>query len=437
MKQLVDYKSKFYKGIKRIELPGESLIYKTLSNGLKVLYKKIPHSYVAHCGLIVHAGSRDDGAFMGAAHCMEHMLFKGTKKRKSFHILNRIDSVGGEINAYTTKEITAYYSTVYEVFLERAVELLFDISYNSVFPTKELAKEQKVIKEEIKMYKDSPDENIFDEFQELIFKGHSLANNILGTEQSVDTINSDTLSDFASTYYQPENMVFVIASDLPSEKIFRMVEKYALQMPQHSSNSSGFTLKKQVFSGINIQTEVKETEHIQSYVVLGGEASSSKSPDRLKETLLLNILGGPALNSRLNLAIREKYGFTYHVEAGTTHFSDIGFFHCYAGTDNAHLDKTIYLIKKELKKLSENKLGILQMNNAVNQFTGQIMVSEENKLSSAMGLGRQWLQNEATFTLQEVLSLVNNITSSELLEIANRLFAEEKLSLLSYIPTPE
>jgi predicted Zn-dependent peptidase len=434
----VSYKNKFYKNGKILELPGESLLYVTLPNGLKVLYKQLPHSNVAHCGIIVHTGSRNDDSLPGIAHCMEHMLFKGTKKRKSFHILSRIDSVGGEINAYTTKEITAYYTTIYEVFLERAIELLFDITLNSVFPSKELLKEQRVIKEEIKMYQDSPDDNIFDEFQELLFKGHPLASNILGTEETVDKITKDSLTSFAQKYYTPENMIFVIASDLPADKVLRKVEKYGMQPPSYTGSNMLFSPQKGIpFSSCNIESKTKETEHVQSYVIIGGSASPSNSEEKLKEIFLLNILGGPALNSRLNLSIREKYGFTYHIEAGTTHFSDSGFFHCYAGTDQKHLNKTVSLIKKELNKLCTEKAGTLQMHNAINQFTGQIMVSEENKLSSAMALARQWLQQENTLTIHEILSRVNSFTASELMETANRLFNENNLAQLSYIPTPD
>lgn len=433
----MNYSQKLFKSASQIEILGENLIFKTLPNGLRILYKKIAHSHVAHCGLVINAGSRDDASFMGAAHCMEHMLFKGTKRRKSFHILNRIDSVGGEINAYTTKEITVIYSSLYEIFLDRAVELIFDVAYNSVFPAKELTKERKVIKDEIRMYEDSPDDNIFDEFQEIIFKGHPLAGNILGTTQSLDTIYSKTLKDFTATFYRPENMVFVVVSDLPAEKIFRKVEKYAMQQPLRSDNASKFDIKRVKCSGFNVQTQIKETDHVQSYVVLGGKASESKSPERLKETLLLNILGGPALNSRLSLAIREKYGFTYNIEAGTTHFTDIGFFHCFAGTDNVHHKKTISLIYKELDRLKNTKLGTLQMHNALNQFTGQIMLAEENKISSAIALGRQWMQGESIMTLKEILEYVNAITSEQLQETANRLFDKDKMSLLSYIPSKE
>lgn len=423
--------------MKQIELPGESLLFYTLPNGLKVVFKHLPMAYVAHCGLIVHAGSRDDGSYAGVAHAMEHMLFKGTSKRKSFHILNRIDSVGGEINAYTTKEITAIYTSIYDVFLDRAIELLFDIAYHSIYPEKELKKEQQVIKEEIKMYKDSPDENIFDEFQELLFEGHSLATNILGTEATVDSLNPDILKMFASTFYKPENMVLVVASDQSKEKVMRIVEKYGGETPHNGTYNSVFGLERKVMGKVNIQKKTTETEHVQSYVVLGGEASASNSASRLKETMLLNILGGPALNSRLNLAIREKYGYTYHIEAGTTHFTDIGFYHCYAGTDAKHLERTVFLINKELEKLRTQKMGVLQLHNAINQFMGQIMVAEENKLSSVMAVGRQWLQNEQVNTLNEVMKIIQTIKAEELLDIANRLFDPSSISSLTYLPAPE
>jgi predicted Zn-dependent peptidase len=423
--------------MKQIELPGESLYFHTLPNGLKIVFKHLPLSYVAHCGLIVHAGSRDDANYAGVAHAMEHMLFKGTQKRKSFHILNRIDSVGGEINAYTTKEVTAIYTSIYDLFLDRAVELLFDIAYHSIYPEKELKKEQQVIKEEIKMYKDSPDENIFDEFQELLFEGHSLATNILGLEKTVDSLDPSILRAFASVFYKPENMVLVIASDRSKEKVMKIIEKYGGETPTYDSDLDCFSQVRKKITTTSVQRKEVETEHVQSYVVLGGLASSSQSDDRLKETMLLNILGGPALNSRLNLAIREKYGYTYHIEAGTTHFSDIGFYHCYAGTDAKHLERTVYLINKEFEKLRTQKMGVLQLHNAINQFMGQIMVAEENKLSSVMGIGRQWLQNEKIYTLNEIMKIVQTIRSEDLLEISNKLFAPSSISSLTYLPSPE
>lgn len=432
-------KDNFFSKNHRIQLPGEALHFMELSGGLRLVHKSVNHSYVAHCGLMIHAGSRDDASLLGLAHCMEHMLFKGTTRRKSFHILNRLDSVGGEINAYTTKEITALYTSIYDRYLERAIELMFDITFNSVFPKKELVKEKSIIWDEIKMYQDSPDENIFDEFQELLFQDHPLATNILGTEESLKAIQAKDLIDFRNRYYTPQNLVLFVASDLPTQKIVQWAEKYVRY-------ASLETYSKELISGGLLRATppryaaehvVKETDHVQSYWVLGGAASSQSAPHKLQETLLLNILGGPALNSRLNLSIREKYGFTYHVEAGVTHFSDSGFFHCYAGTDPQFLKKTQSLIYKELQKLCTQKMGVLQLNNAVKQLKGQMMVAEENKLSSVMAIARPWLQNEKVVSLPEIMAELDAITASDLLETANRLFQSSTLCSLAYVPAPE
>ena len=431
----MNYSQNFFKNSGLLKLPGENLHFFTLKNGLKVLIKQVQHSHVAHCGIVINTGSRNDQDLWGIAHGMEHMLFKGTQKRKSFHILNRIDSVGGEVNAYTTKEITALYTSVYDSFFERAVELLFDISYHSTFPEKELTKEKKVIQEEIKLYQDSPDENIFDEFQDQLFKGQALGTNILGTEKSVESIQQKDLINFYNAYYKPENMVFVVASDLPEKKILRIIEKYAYSRSISENTNPYFFKNSEKASKVYIENIEKETEHVQAYIILGGEASRSGSENKLKETLLMNILGGPALNSRLNLGIREKYGFTYHIEAGSTHFSDSGFYHCFAGTDKQYIDRTYELILKELSKLKENKMGSIQMLNSLNQFIGQIMISEENKLSSAMAVGRQWLQNEKLVTIHDLMQQINQFTAADLMETANRLFDQQNIAVLKYLPS--
>jgi predicted Zn-dependent peptidase len=230
-------------------------------------------------------------------------------------------------------------------------------------------------------------------------------------------------------------MVFVVASDLPEKKILRIIEKHAHTHTSVDNTNPYFKKETDGLSKVYIENIQKETEHVQSYIILGGEASASGSSQKLKETLLMNILGGPALNSRLNLGIREKYGFTYHIEAGSTHFSDTGFYHCFAGTDKQYIDRTYELILKELRKLKDNKMGSIQMLNSLNQFIGQIMISEENKLSSAMAVGRQWLQGEKLVTIHDLMLQINQFTATDILETANRLFDQNNIAVLKYLPS--
>jgi predicted Zn-dependent peptidase len=417
----------------RIELPGEKLIFHTFSDGSKMLYKQVPHSHIIHVGVLINAGSVNDGNLSGLSHCIEHMLFKGTQKRKSFHILNRLDSVGGELNAYTTKEVTCIYASAHDRFFDRSTELLVDLIFNSVFPEKELKKEKKVIAEEINLYLDTPDENIFDEFQEMIFQNHPLGSNILGTIDTVDKIERNDIFDFCKKWYHPENMVWVVAGDFPSKKVIHTIQK-ALDKREGGGMPENFSPKELKKVSPIILNHKKETDHVQGYVIIGGEASCSNDEARFDEYFLLNILGGQGMNSRLNLSIREKHGFAYHVEAGSSHFREAGYFHCFASIDKKNINKCIKLIHKELNLLKTKKMGILQLHQAKNQFAGQIMMAEENKLSSALSMGKQFLQYGKLETLPEIMKKIDKISAEQMLETANRLFVEKKLSSLVFIP---
>jgi predicted Zn-dependent peptidase len=417
---------------------GKQMQLFTFPNGLKLCYQHTPHNPIAHCGFIIHAGSRDDHHTPGIAHCMEHMVFKGTHKRKSFHILNRIDGVGGEINAYTTKEITAIYASVYKDFFNRAVELLFDITFHSAFPEKPLQNELKIIQEEINIYNDSPDDSIFDEFQEHVFANHPLGSNILGTNQSLPLINQSVLFSFAHTFYKPDNMVFFVSADLPLPTIQRLVDKY-----QQLANGYP-VVKDPVFPVLRTppafyksKIMTKETEHQQAYFMMGGPASEYHNPQKIAESLLMNILGGPALNSRLNLSVREKSGLAYHVESGSAHFTDTGFYHCFAGTDPKNVHALISKIKKEIQQLKNQKLGTIQLSQSINQFLGQVMLGQENHLSSVMVMAKQWLLYDRMTPLHHFAQQISSIKAETLWDVAHRLFDESLVSEITYLPTPD
>ena len=335
----------------------------TLANGLRIIYKEAPNTSVTHVGFNIYAGSRDDGILPGTAHCFEHMLFKGTQKRNSWHIINRLETVGGEMNAFTTKEITVLYASVINDYAERALELLADLTFNSTFPEKELEKEKKVIAEEINMYLDTPEENIFDEFQEMIFAGHSLAPNILGTPESLDRLTSKDLLLFHKKYYHPQNIVLSISSGIPLKKFIKWAEKHCL-VQQNSFTE----IARPSFNLYSQKSEKKTTEHVQCHAILGNTCYAHSHPKRLQMLLLNNILGGPGMNSRLNLSVREKHGYTYNIESGYTGFIDTGLFHCYLSTEKKSLNKAVDLVYKELKRLKEQKLSAIQLHHAKTQF---------------------------------------------------------------------
>ena len=403
-------------------------IIHTLNNGLRIVYKQAPNTSVTHLGFNIHAGSRDDGKLPGTAHCFEHMLFKGTKKRTAYNIINRLEVVGGEMNAFTTKELTVIYASVINVYAERALELLADLTFNSTFPAKELEKEKKVIAEEINMYLDTPEENIFDEFQEMVFAGHSLAPNILGTPESLKRIGSRHLLEFHKDFYHPENVVLSVSSDLPLKKILNWAEKHC------RTKDYSFTKKKRPsFKVYAPKSESKKTDHIQCHAILGNICYPHQHAYRLPMLLLNNILGGPGMNSRLNLSLREKHGYTYNVESGFTAFKDTGLFHCYLSSEKKNLQKSVDLVYKELKKLKHIKLSEVQLHHAKTQFNGQIALSEENRMNLMLLLGKNVVQGYPVETLQEVIHKINAVKASVLLEIANEVFDFDKMSYLAYI----
>ncbi len=400
----------------------------TLNNGLRIAYKHVASTAVTHIGFTIDAGSRDDGKLPGTAHCFEHMLFKGTGKRNAYNIINRLEVVGGEMNAFTTKEITVLYASIINDYAERALELLSDLTFNSTFPQKELDKERKVIAEEINMYLDTPEENIYDEFQEMIFEGHSLAPNILGTPESLNKIQATHLLQFYNRYYHPKNVVLSISSSLPLKQFIKWSEKHI------SIDRKSFTkIERPSFKLYTPKNITKSTEHVQCHAILGNTCYPHLHKNRLPMLLLNNILGGPGMNSRLNLSVREKYGYTYNIESGYTAFRDTGLFHCYLSTDKKNLNKAVDLVKKELKKLRDTPLTNTQLKHAKMQFNGQIALAEENRMNIMLMLGKNIAQDYSIESLQEVINKINNISSTQLSDLANEIFDIEKMSYLAYI----
>ena len=407
----------------------ESNIF-TLANGIRIIYKETPGAEVAHCGFLIDAGSRDEADHeQGLAHYIEHVLFKGTKKRKAFHILSRLDSVGGEVNAFTSKESTCIYASFLTEYLERAVELLKDITFESVFPAKEIEKEKDVIIDEINSYLDSPSEQIYDDFEDQVFQGHPLGRNILGTISSVKSFTRDSIINFIAKHYVPERIVFSIVGAYSINYIKKITEKYFNNIKEGSN-----LYQREIFKGYKPRVQIEKKNIFQAHYILGRAAYSRSHNKRYGLILLNNILGGPAMNSRLNLAIREKYGYTYNLESNYSAYSDTGLFNIYLGTDGQYLDKTINLVKKELSKFREKKLGNLQLHSAKKQLIGQIAMAQENKAGLMLAIGKSLLYTGQVESLSTIFSKIDAISAGQLLTIANEIFNEKHLSSLTYLP---
>jgi predicted Zn-dependent peptidase len=400
----------------------------TMENGLRVIHRQVSGSSITHCGFIIDVGSRhEDEGVEGIAHFTEHMLFKGTKKRKSFHILNRMEIVGGELNAYTTRDKTCYYASFLDRYLERAMELLTDIVFNSTFPAPELEKEKKVVMEEIGMYLDSPEESIYDDFQELVFRKHPLGKNILGNQKSIAKFNSKTLRSFTAKHYVPSRMVFVVVSSLPATEIKKLAHKYFSAIPSGKAPE-----KSKKFKGYKPFHKTVEKQINQAHCILGTTAYDLYDKKRLGLLLLSNILGGPGMNSKLALSIREKYGYAYSIDASYAPYEDTGLFNVYFGTETRNVEKCRALVMKELEKLKAKKIGSLQFGQYKRQFNGQIAMAEESRVSVMLSFGKSLLDYGRIDSLKEIFSRVERLTPTELFEIANEIFDEEKMSSMVY-----
>jgi predicted Zn-dependent peptidase len=398
-----------------------------LSNGIRVVYLHAS-SQVAHLGVTILAGSRFEGENEeGLAHFLEHCIFKGTKKRKAFHILSRLDSVGGELNAFTGKEEICIYASFTKNHVKRASELLADIALNSSFPLKEIQKEKEIVLDEINSYLDSPSDKIFDDFEAYLFKGHTLGNNILGTKESVNSFTHENLLDYVGRFFTANNIVISFVGDIPVKQVKVMLEEDFKACKQQS-----YTVPTNDYTG---QTPFKirsKEANFQVHSVIGGLAPSYNQEMRRGMTLLTNILGGPALNSRLNLSIREKYGYSYTIEANYTPYVETGYWSVYFGTDPKYLNKSIDLVYKELKILREKKLGTLQLSAAKEQLKGHMALGLDNNSGLMLGLGKSLLLFNQIDTIEEIYSSIDKLTASELLEVANQYFAEENISELIF-----
>ena len=398
-----------------------------LNNGIRLVHHRIP-GIVAHCGLIINTGSRNEkDDDHGIVHFIEHMFFKGTKKRKPYHILSRLEDVGGELNAYTTKEETAVHASFLKDDYERTLELIGDIVFNSVFSGKEIEKEKDVIIEEINSYLDNPAELIFDDFEELVFANQPIGRNILGTPESVRSFNSGRLTDFISKNYNTRQMVLCSVGNISNEKIKKLFEKYFSSIPENN----GITIGEEslLYKPASI---TKKMDTFQNHCILGNIAYNLKDERRMGMFLLNNILGGQGMNSRLNLSLREKNGLAYNIESNYNAYFDTGIFSIYFGTDSRTLEKSISIAMSELNKLRTSPLGSIQLSKAKNQIKGYLVRGYENYESLMLSIGKSLIVFDKIDTIEEIYKKIDNVTAPQLMDIANEIFEPSQLSTLIY-----
>ena len=402
-----------------------------LSNGLRIIHEPLS-SEVAYCGFAADAGTRDEQEHeQGMAHFVEHLLFKGTHKRRAWHILNRMENVGGDLNAYTNKEETVIYAAFLVEHFSRAFELLADIVFHSVFPPREMEKETEVIIDEIQSYEDNPAELIFDDFEDLIFRGHSLGRNILGKPEWLRTFRQEDVQSFTRRYYRPDNMVFFVLGKVDFKRVVRLAEKYVgdqdwaewktLPRPSRTVPPLYVPDKWLLDKGTN-----------QAHVMIGGRGYDAYNPRRTALYLLNNLLGGPGMNSRLNVALRERRGLVYNVESNLTAYTDTGTFCIYFGCDPADVDRCIRLVYQELKRLRERRLSPSALAAAKKQLIGQIGVASDNNENNALGMAKTFLHYNRYESREAVCRRIEQLTSEQLWEVANEMFAENYLSELIY-----
>jgi predicted Zn-dependent peptidase len=398
-----------------------------LPNGIRVVHLYVD-SPVAQCGILINCGSRDEQSHeQGMAHFIEHTIFKGTQKRKSFHILSRLDDVGGEMNAYTTKEETAIHAAFLNQYYPRAIELISDIMLHSTFPENELKKEKEVIIDEINSYNDTPSELIFDDYENLLFDGHPLGRNILGTPEHIKRFDKEDIQQFISRNYNTDQMVICSVGKISGEKFFHLVEHYFHPL---APNPRKYERKK--FSGYIPQNRTLEKNTFQAHCIIGGLAYDVYQPKRIGLILLNSILGGQSNNSRLNLTLRERNGIAYNLESTYTAYSDTGTITIYFGTDKENLGKAISLIKREIKSLQAKNLGSIQLSKAKKQLIGQLAMSQENHEDLMLTLGKSFLVFNKMESLESISNKLNEVTADQLMEIANEILDPEKLSILIY-----
>lgn len=397
----------------------------TLPNGIRGIHRQV-RSGVTHCALVVNSGSRDEHpSEYGIAHFTEHALFKGTERRKAYQVNCRLENLGGELNAYTTKEDTTLHATTLRHDFSRAVVLISDVIFRSTYPEKELRKEREVIADEINTYKDSPSERIYDDFEDMIFAGSELGHNILGSKVSIQRISTAEIKSFVGRTYTTDQMVFSSIGNFSAKSAQAVAERYL----------SDFQPTKREYQRIvpavyeAFDKRISRHTH-QSHGIIGTRGYGITDERRLPLALLVNILGGPSANSLLNLLLREKYGLSYNVEASYTPYSDSGIVGIYFSSDHANTEQCIELIEEEIARLRGELITPRRLQVAKRQFVAQMAISMESNEGYMLGAGKSFLLYKDIDTLEEAYKKVMAITAEQIMEVAKDSFAN--LSRLIY-----
>ena len=434
----------------------------TLDNGLRIIH--LPSdSKVVYCGYQINAGTRnEEPGEEGLAHFCEHVTFKGTERRKAWHILNCLESVGGDLNAYTNKEGTVYYSAILKEHIARAVDLLSDIVFHSVYPQAEIDKEVEVICDEIESYNDSPAELIYDEFENILFKGSPLGRNILGTAEQVRAFKTEDALRFTRKLYRPDNAIFFAYGDIDFKKLVKLIRKALAdddsgklaeeklpqisQITQISGDENSITTEKSVSSVKSVgpknylsvgkeiagQTIVMQKNTHQAHVMIGTRAYDVSDSRRMPLYLLNNMLGGPGMNAKLNLALREHNGLVYTVESTMVAYGDTGIWSIYFGCDEHDVKRCLRLVRKELDKFMQKPLSEAQLKAAKKQIKGQVGVACDNRENFALDFGKSFLHYGWEKNVDRLYEQVDEITAEQIQAVAQELFDKDRLTTLIF-----
>lgn len=402
-----------------------------LPNGLRIIHKQLD-SPVVYCGYELNVGTRDEQkGEEGMAHLCEHVTFKGTTRRKAIDIIRYLEQVGGDLNAYTNKEDTVYYAAVLGTHLPKAVDLLTDIVFHSTYPQAEISKEIEVVCDEIESYNDSPAELIYDEFENIIFAGHDLGHSILGTAEQLRTYTSDSIKRFASRYYKPSNAVFFAYGNVDFKKLVRMLTRVTSDFADAQPNMEDCNLDGMAHLSQYIPTKkvIDKGTH-QAHVMIGTRTFSIHEEKRIALYLLNNILGGPGMSARLNLALRERRGLVYTVDSSMTSYSDTGAWSVYFGCDPHDISKCQKLVMAELQRVADKPLTPSQLATAKRQIKGQIAIACDNRESYALDLGKSYLHYGWEKDIDRLFAQIDKLTADDIQQVAKDVFAPEKLSVL-------
>lgn len=400
-----------------------------LGNGIRAVFHR-QLSPITHTCLVVNAGSRDEEAGKyGVAHFIEHLLFKQTERRSTQQILNHLEVVGGDLNAYTTKEYTCIHASILKPHLHKALDLFEDIIFHSTFPADEMEKEKGVIVDEMASYRDNPEESIIDDYEDLIYKHSGLGHNILGVEQDLLSFTGEDVQRFLHQNYHTHEIVIGIAGDYELKKVERMLRRYFEPVKENKP----IRHRQEASVNLSDHIELKKPIH-QVHYMLGAPAYSIHDDRKTGLLLLNNMLGGFGMTSILNLVIREKYGIAYNIESNYALFTDTGLFTIYLGTDEEKVKRAKKIVFRELDKLKSKGVSENQLRLAKNKFKGQIALAEENRMSMIIAEAKNVMDHDRVISLNEVFEKIDAVSTGDLLSIAQDVFDEKKLTSLTFIP---